>query len=396
MTSRAKIEANRRNAARSKGPLTREGKAKSSRNAFVHGLSVAVKHTGPVAAEIEELAKLFGAHSGAPREIAMGAAQARIELLRVRRAKDEIINSYCRKTAKDVGSDLSGQAQIGRAVAANLPQLVVMQYYELRALSRFNTELRRLETQQNVAFTGPSSVPVDSLGLAENGVDQTNADLSNSEAATRPSTVVNLNGARPDQLEQPEAQQTENSLPSGLSAMSQHAAVPASDGGSDTAPPVPPRDQANTPDQQEPNRETVDRYFVQLNEYRKILHSMSKSEGSYDLALALRYSRLAETIREVGIRLLCLREFEEALGVADRLVAIVPTNPKFNILRAHALMFLERPEEARALYERFHNRNAHMDELGIDVIRREFTRMRDEGLTHPLMEAMETHERSVS
>jgi hypothetical protein len=79
--------------------------------------------------------------------------------------------------------------------------------------------------------------------------------------------------------------------------MSQHSSVPADNGGSNAAPPVPPRDQADIPDQQEPNRETVDLYFGQLNEQRKILHSMPKSEGSLDLDFALRY-RLAEKILE--------------------------------------------------------------------------------------------------
>ena len=37
--SPAQIEASRRNGARSKGPVTAEGKARASRNALKHGLS---------------------------------------------------------------------------------------------------------------------------------------------------------------------------------------------------------------------------------------------------------------------------------------------------------------------------------------------------------------------
>jgi hypothetical protein len=152
MTSKAKIAANRRNAARSTGPRTPEGKAKSRRNAFVHGLSVAVKHSGLVTAELETLAKPLGALSGAPREIAIAVAQARLELLRVRRTADEIINLHCQKNAKDGGQGLDTLARIGRAVAASLPELVSIERYERRASSRFNKELQRLETHQTVAL----------------------------------------------------------------------------------------------------------------------------------------------------------------------------------------------------------------------------------------------------
>jgi hypothetical protein len=86
VTSLRQIAANRRNATRSTGPITAQGKARSSRNARRHGLSVPVCRASAVAADIGEFAlQLVG--DGASRaeiELARAAAEAQLQLVRIR------------------------------------------------------------------------------------------------------------------------------------------------------------------------------------------------------------------------------------------------------------------------------------------------------------------------
>ena len=88
---------------------------------------------------------------------------------------------------------------------------------------------------------------------------------------------------------------------------------------------------------------------------------------------------------------LLAREFTKALAFADRARSLFPDDLIFESYRAHALMFLERGEEAKALYL------AHKGEpvSGLDgelwerVIVGAFSDFREAGLTHPMMADIE-------
>jgi hypothetical protein len=89
MTSFKQIAANRRNATRSTGPVTAQGKARASRNAQRHGLSVPVHRTSAVAADIGEFALQLVVDSASRTEldVARAASEGQLELVRIRREK---------------------------------------------------------------------------------------------------------------------------------------------------------------------------------------------------------------------------------------------------------------------------------------------------------------------
>jgi hypothetical protein len=132
MASERQIAANRANALKSTGPRTAAGRAKSSRNAYRHGLSL------PMSLDSELVESLARAIAGADQpeaaredqlEAARALAEAQLELRRIREAK-----VAATPTGLDQMLDpeaLTGLCAIGR--------------YERLALSRRKAAKRRLD-----------------------------------------------------------------------------------------------------------------------------------------------------------------------------------------------------------------------------------------------------------
>jgi len=99
MATAKQIAANRANAKKSTGPRTAAGRAKSSRNAYRHGLSLPMQ---PDPQAIEVLAKAIAGETAGEIELraARALAEAQLELKRIRTTKvaaipielDEMLN----------------------------------------------------------------------------------------------------------------------------------------------------------------------------------------------------------------------------------------------------------------------------------------------------------------
>ena len=77
------------------------------------------------------------------------------------------------------------------------------------------------------------------------------------------------------------------------------------------------------------------------------------------------------------------------MTVAERAHALVPDNLATEPNRAHALMFSERAEEAKALYLARKGERVSGQRLWERVIVEDFAELRKVGLTHPMMADIE-------
>jgi hypothetical protein len=93
MTSAKQFKANRANARVSTGPRTQQGRARSAQNARRHGFSVSVESDPLLSKDAEALARALagGQASVALLEAARRAAEAHIDLVRIRRARHDVL-----------------------------------------------------------------------------------------------------------------------------------------------------------------------------------------------------------------------------------------------------------------------------------------------------------------
>src|SRR5262249_45326555 len=101
-------------------------------------------------------------------------------------------------------------------------------------------------------------------------------------------------------------------------------------------------------------------------------------ETAGQLTLVIRYALFAN-------------EFTKALAGADRAHALFPENLLIETNRAHALMFMERGDDCRALYLAYKGKPMSEQDgrLWEGVIAHDFAEFRRAGLTHPMMADIE-------
>ena len=129
MASERQIAANRANAKKSSGPRSADGKARSRRNALRHGLSIASR---AIPAFQQNVIMLARALSPAGEDIggaALDAADAEIDILRVRKYRATLIEESRGKSGP---------------LSFNLDKLDALERYERRAFSRRNKALRAI------------------------------------------------------------------------------------------------------------------------------------------------------------------------------------------------------------------------------------------------------------
>jgi tetratricopeptide (TPR) repeat protein len=97
-----------------------------------------------------------------------------------------------------------------------------------------------------------------------------------------------------------------------------------------------------------------------------------------------------ENVGDMAFRYVLAGEFTKGLGTSDEAISLAPDKIWLIMNRAHALMFLGRVDEARALYLRLRSeKNVEDEKSGETVILEDFAELRKAGLTHPLMDEIE-------
>ena len=144
MSTSRQIEANRNNARSSTGPRTQRGRARASRNARRHGLSVSVVSDPRLSEQVEELARHLVGETASPGvlEMARRFAEAQIDLDRIRKARHQ----SC-LLAPDEGTRSEPAAEeVELIIRERVRRLKSLDRYERRALSRRRSAARALDT----------------------------------------------------------------------------------------------------------------------------------------------------------------------------------------------------------------------------------------------------------
>jgi hypothetical protein len=155
MSTPRRIRANRENARASTGPRTKAGKARASRNARRHGLSVSVTFDPALFGQVEALARRIVEETAPPEVGAMARrfAEAQVDLDRIRQVRRHLARAF-------VGS-ASGDRDAEPSLREQMRQLRILDRYERRALARRKAAAKAFDRAfvPALRFRGPPSSP---------------------------------------------------------------------------------------------------------------------------------------------------------------------------------------------------------------------------------------------
>jgi hypothetical protein len=186
LTSDAKIKANRANARASTGHKTAPGRARAARNAHRHGLSLPLYSDPKLCKAVEALTcEIAGTNANAKiGQPARRIAEAQIDLRRVRHVRDQfltdgldevcldsrandraegtVLGTLLRFNGQDIPiAELSkyltstpqGLQKFATVLSQAIKQLLAMERYERRALSRRKVAIRELDAARRHTAT---------------------------------------------------------------------------------------------------------------------------------------------------------------------------------------------------------------------------------------------------
>jgi hypothetical protein len=139
---------------RATGPRTARGKARSARNAVKHGLNIALRDDPQVAAELAAWRRAFAAGGADDPELLTRLAECQVQLLRIRRARCATLARAAARRPAAAGPlpdaaagrppAAAGEPALADVVLACADELLTLDGYERKALSRRNRLLRAL------------------------------------------------------------------------------------------------------------------------------------------------------------------------------------------------------------------------------------------------------------
>jgi tetratricopeptide (TPR) repeat protein len=128
---------------------------------------------------------------------------------------------------------------------------------------------------------------------------------------------------------------------------------------------------------------TRDSHEAKLSDYREASALVRELQKGSDRKETKEI--LINSLVGISLNALFVRQDEEALAAAEEALELAPGDMRIMLNKAHALMYLERIDEALAIYEK-HKGKALLSETWEKSIVEHFAELKAAGRAHPVMD----------